>query len=360
MYSTIVLSVLLWWVAFTRVRRWRQSHSVLALGIAVVFVCMAAHTTVNVGPVDRFVSNAIGVANAASAVKQGLFLGMCLGAALLLVALCVHDAGAQRRWVGPLSLGTVGAIVVAVVLFLGAADAPQARDGYQFDQLYGHLPGYAESAAFVMVVAAVLCTIITVVVVHGWDLGTPAGRGLAIVAVGVAVLSVYAWMRAGYIVAARAGWVEPSTHVFDVSTELALVGSVLTMLGFTWASIERFFMGRSQRRDFAELYQVLVKQRWPGVMRESWSALVPARQVSDRASEVLDALSMQADEDGLPERGRPATPESIARWVCTGESGGVGVDGLRPPSGTDTVKWVRAVGKAFEALRASGEVELQR
>ncbi len=81
MYSTIVLSVLLWWVAFTRVRRWRQSHSVLALGIAVVFVCMAAHTTVNVGgPVDRFVSNAIGVANAASAVKQGLFLGgMCLG-----------------------------------------------------------------------------------------------------------------------------------------------------------------------------------------------------------------------------------------------------------------------------------------
>ncbi len=171
-------------------------------------------------------------------------------------------------------------------------------------------------------------------------------------------------MRAGYIVAARAGgWVEPSTHVFDVSTELALVGgSVLTMLGFTWASIERFFMGRSQRRDFAELYQVLVKQRWPGVMRESWSALVPARQVSDRASEVLDALSMQADEDGLPERGgRPATPESIARWVCTGESGGRrGRRAATPPSGTDTVKWVRAVGKAFEVLRASGEVELQR
>lgn len=353
MYVTIAVSVLFWWVALTRLHRWRQSRSVLALGIGVAFVCMAAHMTVNVGAVDRFVSSTIGVANAASAVKHGIFLGMGLGAALIIVALCIHDVGVQRRWVAPLSMCTVVAIVAAVSLFLSAEDAPQAAGGYEFDRLYAHLPGYAESAAFVMCVAGVLCTIITFVVLQGWDVGTPKGRGIAILAPGIAVLSVYAWMRAGYIVAARAGWVEPSTQVLDLATKLALLGSILTTIGFMWSSIEGAFTSPTQRRDFAELYAVLVKDRWPGVMSESRTSLSPTRQVSDRAGEVLDALSMQARQDRLPERGGAANPELIAQWVWTGKAADIGIDGLRPSSGADSVKWVRAIGKAFEALRDS-------
>lgn len=96
------------------------------------------------------------------------------------------------------------ATAVAVALFFSAEDAPQATDGYQFDELYVHLPGYADSAAFVMGVAAVLCTVITVVVLLGWDLGTPSGRGLAILACGVAVLASYAWIRAA--TSSRRAW----------------------------------------------------------------------------------------------------------------------------------------------------------
>ncbi|MBD8056460.1 hypothetical protein ICV35_22670 [Rhodococcus ruber] len=321
-----------------------------------VFVFMALHTTVNLGPVDRFISRAIGVANATSAVKHGLFLGICLGAAIIIVALRVPDVERQRRWLAPLTLGAGLAAAVAVTLFFSADPTPQARDGYEFDELYVHLPGYAESAAFVMGVAAVLCTVITVVVLLGWDLGTPAGRGLAILAPGVGVLAAYAWIRGGYIVAARAGWTGHSTFAFALTSRLALIGAILTTLGLMWASIEGIFRARSQRRDFAELYTFMVKDRWPGVIRESWASIDPSRRISDRASEVLDALSMQADTDDLPERGKSATPEEIAQWVWTGKVGAISVEGLRPPTGTDPVKWVRALGTAFTKIRGGDEV----
>lgn len=267
MLASIVVSVLLWWVALTRWWRWRTSRSVLTLGTAVVFIFMALHTTVNVGAVDRLISEAVGVANATSAVKHGIFFGICLGASIIIVALRVPDVDRQRRWIAPLSAGATAATAVAVALFFSAEDAPQATDGYQFDELYVHLPGYADSAAFVMGVAAVLCTVITVVVLLGWDLGTPSGRGLAILACGVAVLASYAWIRGGYIVAARLGWVETSTYALDLTTQLALIGAVLTTFGLLWSSIEGVFRSQKQRRDFAELYMVVVKERWPGVIR---------------------------------------------------------------------------------------------
>lgn len=360
MLSSIVVSVLLWWVALTRMRRWRNSRSVLTLGTAVVFIFMALHTTVNVGAVDRFISEVVGVANATSAVKHGIFFGICLGASIIIVALRVPDVDRQRRWIAPLSVGAIVATAVAMALFFSAESAPQATDGYQFDALYVHLPGYAESAVFVMGAAAVLCTVITVVVLLGWDLSTPAGRGLAILACGVAVLASYAWIRGGYIAAARIGWVETSTYALNLTTQLALIGAVLTTVGLLWSSIEDIFRSRKRRRDFAELYTVVVKERWPGVIRDSWTSFDPSRRTADRASEVLDALSMQADADKLPEWGLPATPELIARWVSTGEPEGIGVDGLRPPRGTDEVRWVRAVGKAFQELRVCGETEMQK
>lgn len=359
MFPMLAVSALLWWVAFTRVRRWSQSRSIMSLGTGVVFVFMALHTTVNLGPVDRFISRAIGVANATSAVKHGLFLGICLGAAIIIVALRVPEVERQRRWLAPLTLVAGLAAAVAAILFFSADPAPQARDGYEFDELYAHLPGYAEPAAFVMGVAAVLCTIITVVVLLGWDLSTPTGRGLAILAPGVGVLAVYAWIRGGYIVAARAGWAGDSVIVFELTSSLALIGAILTTIGLMWASIEGFFRVRSQRRDFAELHTFLVKDRWPGVVRESWPSIQPGHRLSDRATEVLDALSMQADADDLPEQGSPATPETIARWVWTGESGGISVEGLRPPSGTDPVKWICAVGTAFTKLRTCEEAAAQ-
>lgn len=360
MFASIVVSVLLWWVALTRLWRWRTSRSVLTLGTAVVFIFMALHTTVNVGAVDRLISEAVGVANATSAVKHGIFFGICLGASIIIVALRVPDVDRQRRWIAPLSAGATAATAVAVALFFSAEDAPQATDGYQFDELYVHLPGYADSAAFVMGVAAVLCTVITVVVLLGWDLGTPSGRGLAILACGVAVLASYAWIRGGYIVAARLGWVETSTYALDLTTQLALIGAVLTTLGLLWSSIEGVFGSQKQRRDFAELYTVVVKERWPGVIRGSWASFDPSRRTADRANEVLDALSMQADVDKLPEHGLPATPESVARWVHAGESGGIGVDGLRPPVGFDAVKWVRAVGRAFQDIHLCDKAEMRK
>lgn len=348
MVLMLALSVLLWWVAITRAHRWVQSRSVFTLGTTIVFVCMAAHTTVNLQWVDRFVSDATGVPNSTSAVKHVIFLGICLGAALMIVALRVPRVDAQRRWVAPLSIGALVSAVAAVVLFFSANAVPQAESGYQFDELYAHLPGYAEAAALVMGVAAVLCTIVTVVVLLGWDVSTPAGRGLAILTPGVAILSAYAWMRAGYIVAARSGWIEPSTTVFDLSSKLAVIGILLTTLGLMWASIEGAFAVRVQRRDFAELHDALVDGRWPGVARDSQASASAARRVEDRASEVLDALSMQARRDGLPEQGdEKVSPEMIARWLRTGEAGGVSVSDLRPPADTESVRWVRSVGKAF-------------
>lgn len=356
MFASIVVPVLLWWVALTRLWRWRTSRSVLTLGTAVVFIFMALHTTVNVGAVDRLVSEAVGVDNATSAVKHGIFFGICLGASIIIVALRVPDVDRQRRWIAPLTIGATAATAVAVALFFSARPAPQASDGYQFDELYVHLPGYAESATFVMAVAAVLCTVITVVVLLGWDLSTPSGRGLAILAGGVAVLASYAWIRGGYIAAARLEWVETSTSALDLTTRLALIGAVLTTIGLLWSSIEGIFRSHKQRRDFAELYTFMVKDRWPGVMRESWSSITPSRRISDRASEVLDALSMQADADDLPKSGDSATPEEIAQWVWTGEAGGISIEGLRPPAGTDPVKWVRALGTAFTKRRDGAEV----
>ncbi len=356
MVVMLALSVLLWWVAITRAHRWRQSRSVFTLGTAIVFVCMAFHTTVNIRWVDRFISDSAGVPNSTSAVKHITFLGICLGAALMIVALRVPQVDVQHRWVAPLSIGAVLSAVAAVVLFFSASAVPQAESGYQFDELYAHLPGYAEAAALVMGVAAVLCTTITVVAVLGWDVNTATGRGLAILTPGVAVLSAYAWMRAGYIVAARAGWIEPSTVIFDLSSRLVVIGILLTTLGLVWASIEGAFAVRAQRRDLEALYNALVVDRWPGVARDSHATAGTARRVEDRASEILDALSMQARRDGLPEHGdREVTPEMIALWLCTGKAGGVSVSGLRPSADTDSVRWVRLVGRAFSAVSDSGQ-----
>ncbi|AOW94177.1 hypothetical protein BFN03_19850 [Rhodococcus sp. WMMA185] len=346
----IALSVLLWSAAVTRTRRWWQARSVFAFGAAIVFTFMASHTTVNIGPIDRAVSDALGVPNATSAVKHVVFLGICLGASLMLVALRVTAAHAQRRWVAPVFLSWVAASAAALAFFFSAARVPQAETGYQFDKLYAHLPGYAEAAALVMGVAAVVCTMITIVVLLGWDVGTPEGRGLAILAPGVAILAFYAWMRTGYITAARAGWVEPTSALFDLSTKLAAIGILFTATGLMWASAEGGIAVRLQRRDIAQLHRNLVGERWPGVARDSHATAGPVRYTEDRASEVLDALSMQARRDGLPEVGHGiATPESIADWLRTGEPRGIGVCDLRPPADTDAVKWVRSVGRAYRS-----------
>lgn len=345
--TMIILSILLWWAAVTRGLRWRRSQSVFALGTTVVFAAMASHTTVNIGAIDRVISDLIGVANATSAVKHVIFLGICLGAALILVALRVPTDYAQRRWIAPLILGAVSVAAVSLILFFSATDVAQAASGYEFDERYAHLPGYAESAALVMVMAAVLCTMITIVGLLGWDVRTPQGRGLAIITPGLAILAAYCWMRAGYIVAARAGWIEPTPAVVDLSTRLVVVGILLTTLGMLWGNVENRVVRSVQWRDCAALYRELVGRRWRGVARPSHTA-AGVRRVEDRASEVLDALSMQARHDGLPEESeRPVTPAMIAQWIRTGEVGPVGIDGLRPPEGVDQVQWVRSVGRAF-------------
>ncbi|AYA27515.1 hypothetical protein C6369_025980 [Rhodococcus rhodochrous] len=120
----------------------------------------------------------------------------------------------------------------------------------------------------------------------------------------------------------------------DLTTQLALIGAVLTTFGLLWSSIEGVFRSQKQRRDFAELYMVVVKERWPGVIRGSWASFDPSRRTADRANEVLDALSMQADVDKLPEHGLPATAESVARWVHTGNPEASGSMGCGPRLGS--------------------------
>lgn len=349
----IALSVLLWFAAVTRARRWWQARSVFTLGAAIVFTFMAIHTTINIGPIDRAVSEVLGFPNATSAVKHVVFIGISLGASLMIVALRVPGAAIQRRWTVPVFIGAAATSSAALALFFSADRVPQADSGYEFDHQYLHLPGYAEAALLVMGVAAVVCTIISIVVLLGWDLGTPEGRGLAILAPGVTILAVYAWMRTGYITAVRAAWVEPTTTIFDLGTKLAAIGIVLTTTGLLWASVEGGLTVRLLRRDIAQLHRSLVGERWPGVARESHATAGPARYVEDRATEVLDALSMQARLDGLPEVGqRMARAELIADWLRSGEPAGIGVSDLRPPPGADAVKWVRAIGRAYASNSA--------
>ena len=107
-------------------------------------------------------------------------------------------------------------------------------------------------------------------------------------------------------------------------------------------------------RNFVELHEV-VTTRWPGVVRPSWEGSGATDRVADRATEVMDALSIAAHAAGLP-HGAPSpedeAPVAIVEWIITGRAREeLTQEVLGTPEGVSDVEWVRTLGVAFNTAR---------
>jgi len=352
--ATAAVAVLLWIAAASRFRRWWWARTWNLVGVLTVFTCMAAHMTVNLPLFENLLRGALGHSNGAGAVKMVLFSGICFGAAILVTDLM---AASDRRRAQLIRLHALLSMVTAggsVAFFLTAPEMPEQRDGYTFDDLYAHTPGYAEAGIIAMLYPFFLCIVVTIVTAGHADSRTATGRGLMVLCPGVFLLTVYAGMRITYVLAASTGAIDPTPRVFDITQVLALVGVLMVTIGVLWPTMALWTAARRALRNFVELHEVLTT-RWPGVVRPSWEGSGATDRVADRATEVMDALSIAAHAAGLP-HGAPIpedeAPVAIVEWIITGLAREeLTQEVLGTPEGVSDVEWVRTLGVAFNTAR---------
>jgi hypothetical protein len=344
-----IAAVVLLLAAATRFRRWRARRSLVLAGSVVILVCMSLHMAINVQQVEDAVRSATGD-GMPTAVKMLLVCGICVGTAIVFTDVTAQHERHRKLLVFHVATSIVLAILAFVVFY--RQPWPDGVTDREFDRDYAFLPGYADGLALGMVYPFLLCAMVTVVAIVQADRRTITGRTLLLIVPGAAILTTYAGLRIGYLVAARFGVVEPTTTPLEITRFLAAAGAFLLAAGV----LAGLAMNRRQARralpQFANLHRELLS-RWPGTQRESRPHSSEMEKVDDRAVEVMDALSLEADFSSVPRR-NPFTLDDraadlIAQWLVTGEAPPeLGHESLSCPPGVITTDWVCSLGRAYD------------
>ncbi|WP_378734614.1 hypothetical protein [Nocardia brasiliensis] len=256
----------------------------------------ALHLTMNTPAGEAFVQAVVPFPNFSSALRVVLFNFMAAALGVLTFAVTTESARVKRA-ASVLGAIAVAASLVAVVMFVAAPPMPQVAGGFQFDQAYAHLPGYAESAIAGVVFPGVLCPALIVMSVRAADLRSLGGWSLTLWATGLVAVTIWAWMRFAYFVMTRYGGMPRTPEVFKVTSAVAAVGVLTIFAGLMLSPVVSWVRARRVLAAIRPVYVELVT-RWPGVRRQSRRGSSADEKADDRITELFDALAMESEAMG--------------------------------------------------------------
>lgn len=346
--AALVLAI----AAATRVHRWWYQRSLTLAGAFIVLACMSLHMVLNIPSVEDVVHVAFGPSIPGS-MKMLLVCGICVGTAMVFTD--VTSPVGQRKML--LRFHITMSLMTATLSFVFFYTKPWPDDvtNREFDNHYAVLPGYAEGLIVGMTYPFLLCLLVTVVAIIQADWQTVTGRSLMLIVPGAAILTAYAGLRIGYLFTVRYGLMEPTLTPFAISRLLAVGGVFFIAAGVLGALTMNWRTARADLRQFSELRQELLR-RWPGAERQSRPGSSAVERVDDRATELLDALSIEVEVSDLPAGGQlpqDAAAAAIALWLTTGEaSGKLGSSSFFPEPGTSDTQWAAELGRAYNSAKA--------
>lgn len=335
--------------AATRLHRWWFHRSLTLAGAFIVLACMSLHMAINVQPVEEFVRDIAGFSMPA-ATKMLLVCGICVGTAIVFTDVTCKIGHRKRLIYFHVTMSLATAFLSFVFFF--AKPWPPYVTNRAFDNEYAFLPGYAEGLILGMAYPFLLCLMMTIVAILQADRRTVTGRSLLLIVPGAAILTVYAALRIGYLVAARYGFMDPTPTPFVISRALAATGVLFIAAGILAALAMNWYGARKALQQFSALRAEMLS-RWPGVARESREGSSVGERVDDRAAEALDAISLEVQHSDLP-GGTQLPPQvaaaAIAEWlICGRVTDGLGHHTFFPEPGVTETRWACTLGNAYQA-----------
>lgn len=312
-----ILAPLVWLAVLTRIRRWWWSRSVILGATTFALAVVAFQLTLNTPPVEWAVTQLAPTTNFSTAIRMVVFNFLAAAAGMLALAVAGRARHVGRLFALLLVAAALGS-VIALALFLAAQPVPQAAGGFEFDQTYAHLPGFAEAGIAGGLFPAVLCPVLMATTARSADLHSLTGWSLTLISVGLLAGTGWAWIRLCYFVGVRfVGW-QASPTPFEWTRVLAAAAALLVAVGVMIPAVGLWVRSRRLLREIEPLYAEMVA-RWPGVARESRRGSSADERAGDRVTELLDAVSMEfADMPGGIGGPPGEVAAAVAEWLEQG------------------------------------------
>lgn len=305
-----ILAPVVWLAVLSRVQRWWFSRSEVLAATTIALAGVAVQLTLNTAPAEWLVNQLAPVSNFSTAIRMVVF-NFLAAAAGMLALVVAGSRNVTRRFATLLVTASVGSLI-AVALFLAAEPVPQTAGGFEFDQAYAHLPGFAEAGIAGGLYPAVLFPLLMIITARAADLRTVNGWSLTFIGAGLSAGAGWAWIRVGYFVGVRYAGLSPSPVAFEWTRALAAVAALFVSVGVMVPAVTLKVRARCMMREIGPLYAAMVA-RWPGVVRESRRGSSSDERASDRVTELLDAVSMEfASAAG----GTLSAPDEVAEAVA--------------------------------------------
>ncbi|WP_435593080.1 hypothetical protein [Nocardia sp. bgisy118] len=315
----MVLAPLMWIAVVSRAWRWWWSRSWVLGSTAVALGVVAVHLSLNIPAVETLVQAVVPISNFSTGLRMVLFNLMAASSGVLALAV-TSDPERLVRGARALGLIAIAGSVVALAIFACAPTVPQAAGGFEFDISYSHLPGYAEAGIAGALFPALLCPALMVMTARAADVRSLTGWSLTLLSVGLAAATVWAWIRLSYFVAARYLGAPQLPAVFEVTRAVSAVGVLVIFVGMMLSPIVSWVRAKRTLWAIGPLHRELMSRR-PGVRQPSRRGSSADERAGDRVTELLDALSMEAESAAQPSGSVADMPEvaaAVADWLLHG------------------------------------------
>ncbi|WP_278264162.1 hypothetical protein [Nocardia sp. AG03] len=315
----LVLAPLMWIAVVSRAWRWWWSRGWVLGSMVVALSVVAVHLSSNIPAVETLVQALVPISNFSTGLRMVLFNVMAASSGVLALAV-TSDPDRVARGARVLGLVAVVGSVAAMTIFACAPAVPQAAGGFEFDITYSHLPGYAEAGIAGALFPALLCPALMVMTARAADARSLTGWSLILLSAGLAAATVWAWIRLSYFVAVRWLGAPPLPVVFEVTRAVSAVGVLVIFVGMMLSPVVSWLRARRTLRAIGPLHRELTS-RWPGVRRPSRRGSGIEERAGDRVTELLDALSMEAETAAPPGTEVAEMTEvaaAVADWLLHG------------------------------------------
>lgn len=310
----IVLELLLLAYIISRILRAQVAPNPVLRAATLTSIALFVGMLSVTGPIEVVLSGpGSATIGAPTLLKHLSILGCAAGVLLMALAQREHDDPKAERAVW-FCFAAAGVPVIVLHVIAGGG-SQMTSVGYVE---WSHSQPVLLAAMLIVYIGGLIASLGFFAVIWPLRLGTAAGRGLAIMAVGAALLAAWCFVRLAYLwSAASITSPPPSDAEFLVTQLLSVVGMLLLTLGLLWSTVEADLTAWRHWRRFRQL-NARVIMVLPEIQRTSDRRLGFDSWVFDRAIEVLDGLHHFERVAGS-ESGFPKAPRNVSDGEITAE-----------------------------------------
>lgn len=346
---TALAAALLWIGAGTRLWRWRPEGETSFVGAGLIFASLAMHLTLNTAAVDQLIDRAAGNASILVLFTTKLAC-ICVASWGSLLLITDPDLSTSLHRSAGVHLTAIAVtLMLSTTLFLSAGEIPNT-DAKTWDAVYLLEPGFAGAGVVGMIYPGAMTAAVAWASLREVRARTAMSWGLALIGLGAATFTAYAFLRIAHIMIGRYSLITPAPNLLPLTGILAVLGGLLAIIGCTYISVYKWRVGRATLLEVASLNKTLL-DKFPGNRRPSSRGTAVSRQARHRVTEIVDSLSTYGNDAGLPDAGPVLSSEQAAQaisdWVISGEASPelslASLAGARDPA------WVRTIARTFDA-----------